>query len=105
VLFWIMRDRIGGVHGRRLRAVVWKVLFASAVMAAAVWGLSAGVHAAIHREGVARALDILFGVPAGAAIVYLLCRAMKVEELEMATRALSGPMLRRFPAVAAKLGL
>ncbi len=104
-LFWIMRNRIGGVHGRRLRAVVWKVLFASAVMAAAVWGLSAGVHAAIHREGVARALDILLGVPTGAAIVYLLCRAMKVEELEMATRALSRPMLGRFPAVAAKLGM
>ena len=24
-LFWIMRNRIGGVYGRRLRAVVWKV--------------------------------------------------------------------------------
>jgi putative peptidoglycan lipid II flippase len=104
-LFWIMRNRIGGVYGRRLRNVVWKVLLASAVMAAAVWGLSAGFHAVIPRAGVARALDILFGVPAGAAIVYLLCRALKVEELEMATRALSGPMLRRFPAVAAKLGV
>ncbi len=104
-LFWIMRKRIGGVYGRRLRDVVWKVLLASAVMAAAVWGLSAGLHAAIHRAGVARVLDILLGVPAGAAIVYLLCRAMKVEELAMVRRALGGPMLRRFPAVAAKLGM
>ena len=39
------------------------------------------------------------------AIVYLLCRAMKVEELEMAKRALGDPLLRRFPAVAAKLGM
>ena len=104
-LFWIMRQRIGGVYGRRLRDVVWKVLLASAVMAAAVWALSAGFHAAIHRASVARALDIFFGVPVGAAIVYLLCRAMRVEELEMATRALGGPLLRRFPALAAKLGV
>jgi putative peptidoglycan lipid II flippase len=104
-LFWIMRQRIGGVYGRRLRDVVWKVLLASAVMAAAVWALSAGFHAAIHRASVARALDIFIGVPVGAAIVYLLCRALQVEELAMATRALGGPILRRFPALAAKLGV
>jgi putative peptidoglycan lipid II flippase len=102
-LFWIMRQRIGGVYGRRLRDVVWKVLLASAFMAAAVWALSAGFHAAIHRASVARALDIFIGVPVGAAIVYLLCRALQVEELAMATRALGGPILRRFPALAAKL--
>jgi hypothetical protein len=98
-----MRQRIGGVYGRRLRDVVWKVLLASAFMAAAVWALSAGFHAAIHRASVARALDIFIGVPVGAAIVYLLCRALQVEELAMATRALGGPILRRFPALAAKL--
>ena len=103
-LFWVMRNRIGGVYGRRLRDVVWKVLLASAAMAAVVWGMSAAFHALVPRAGLARGLDILFGVPAGAAIVYLLCRAMRVEELEMATRALAGPLLRRFPAVAARIG-
>jgi len=103
-LFWIMRNRIGGVYGRRLRDVVWKVLLASAAMAAVIWGLSSAFHTLAPRAGVARGLDILFGVPAGVAIVYVLCRAMRVEELEMATRALAGPLLRRFPAMAAKIG-
>jgi hypothetical protein len=55
--------------------------------------------------GVARLCDIGIGVPAGAAVIYVLCRLMRVEELAMATRALGEPILRRFPALAAKLGV
>jgi putative peptidoglycan lipid II flippase len=102
VLYSLMHGRIGGVYGRRLRGVIWKVSFASAVMAVAVYGLSLLFHAIAPRVGVARMLDIGLGVPAGAAIVYFLCRYLGVEELEMATRALLGPLARRIPAVPAE---
>jgi putative peptidoglycan lipid II flippase len=104
-LFWFMRSRIGGVYGRRLRGVVWKVSIASAAMGLAVWGLNTGLHAAIGPTTIARLFDIGIGVPAGAAIVFALCRLMRVEELAMATRALGEPILHRFPALAAKLGV
>jgi len=104
-LFLLMRSRIGGVYGRRLRGVVWKVSVASAAMALTVWTLSRGFHALFERVGVARLCDIGIAVPAGAAVIYVLCRLMRVEELAMATRALGEPILRRFPALAAKLGV
>ena len=102
-LFSIMHHRIGGVHGRRLRSVVWKVCAASAVMGLTVWAISAGIHAGFPRRSLARVLDLLVGIPVGTAIVFMLCRFWRVEELEMATRALGGPILRRFPALTAKL--
>lgn len=104
-LFWFMRSRIGGVYGRRLRGVVWKVSIASAAMGLAVWGLNTGFHELFARATIARLFDIGVGVPAGAAVVYALCRLLRVEELTMATRALGEPILRRFPALAAKLGV
>jgi putative peptidoglycan lipid II flippase len=105
VLYSFMHSRIAGVYGRRLRSVVWKVSVASLAMALAVWALSQGFHAIFHRVGVARLFDIGVAIPAGAAVVFALCRLLRVEELEMATRALGGPILHRFPALAAKLGV
>ncbi len=104
-LYLLMHGRIGGVYGRRLRGVVWKVSVASVVMGVTIWALSRGFHAVFARVGVARLCDIGIGVPAGAAVIYTLCRLLRVEELTMATRALGEPILRRFPALAAKLGV
>lgn len=104
-LYSSMHGRIAGVYGRRLRSVVWKVSVASAVMGLAVWAMSRGFHALFQHLAVARLFDIGVAIPVGAVIVYTLCRFLRVEELEMATRALGGPILHRFPALAAKLGL
>lgn len=103
-LYFLMHGRIGGVYGRRLRGVMWKVGVASLAMALTVWVLSRGFHALFQRVGVARLFDIGVAIPVGAAVVFVLCRMLRVEELAMATRALGGPILHRFPALAAKLG-
>jgi len=104
-LYAAMHGRIAGVYGRRLRSVVWKVSAASAAMGLVVWALSQGFHTAFQRVGVARLLDVGIAIPVGAAVVYALCRLLRVEELEMATRALGGPLLDRFPALAARIGM
>ncbi len=96
VLFWMMMRRIGGVHGRRLRSVVIKVAAGSFLMALAVLA----VHQLVQMGAPSRAwlhlADVAITIPIGAAVAWWSCRWMKVEELEMATRALAGPLLRRF---------
>ena len=95
VLFWVMRARIGGVHGRRLRETVVKVSVASLLMASAVWVSSTFMAHMLGTHPVARLADLAVSIPLGVAVLYFACRQLKVEELEMATRALAGPMLRR----------
>ncbi len=99
VLFVILRNRIGGIHGRALFATFLKVLAASAAMGVAVYlssgfiGLSLGVGAR------ARIVDLLLSVPLGVAVFYVLCRLFQVAELDLALRAAAGPARRHEPKV------
>jgi putative peptidoglycan lipid II flippase len=95
VLFWLMKRRIGGIHGRRLRAAIVKVAAGSFLMAITVLVVHWAVGLAITGRTMRYFADLLVTIPAGIATVWLSCRWMKVEELEMATRALGGPILRR----------
>jgi len=104
VLFWLMKVRIGGVYGRRLRSVILKVTLASAVMGAAVWGSSRFIQSLAGIAPMARLIDLAITIPLGIAILYLVCRALRVEELAMAVNAVGGPIARRFSALNAKLG-
>jgi len=104
VLFQVLKVRIGGIHGRRLRTVIGKVSVASTVMGLAVWLSSKAIAALLGPGAVARLLDLAITIPMGVAVLYYTCRALRVEELEMATRALGGPILRRFSSLNAKIG-
>ncbi len=104
VLFWVMKGRIGGVYGRRLRGVVLKVTLASAVMGAAVWGSSTLLQSALGVGTLGRLVDLAVTIPLGIAVLYFISRALRVEELEMAVNAVGGPILRRFSSLNAKLG-
>jgi len=103
VLFQVLKVRIGGIHGRRLRAVIGKVSVASAVMGGAVWLSSQGITSLLGPGTMARLADLAVSIPVGVAVLYFMCRALRVEELEMATRALGGPILKRFSALNAKI--
>ncbi|MBE7544104.1 MAG: murein biosynthesis integral membrane protein MurJ [Bryobacteraceae bacterium] len=103
VLFWLMKVRIGGVYGRRLRSVILKVTLASAVMGAAVWGSSRFIQSLAGIAPMARLIDLAITIPLGIAILYFVCRALRVEELAMAVNAVGGPIARRFSALNAKL--
>lgn len=104
VLFWLMKVRIGGVYGRRLRSVILKVTLASAVMGAAVWGSSHFIQSLAGIAPMTRLIDLAITIPLGIAILYFVCRALRVEELSMAVNAVGGPIARRFSALNAKLG-
>jgi putative peptidoglycan lipid II flippase len=91
-LLWILRQRIGGIHGRAMMKSVIEILFASAVMGAAVWLSSHAVALWLGMSRLARLADLAVSIPLGAAAYYAVCRMVRVPELEMAAAALIAPL-------------
>lgn len=104
VLFWMLKVKIGGVYGRRLRGVILKVTLASGVMGAVVWGSSQLWQRWLGTAPVGRLVELGVTIPLGVVVLYLVSRALRVEELSMAVTAVGGPIARRLSALNAKLG-
>ena len=94
-LFAILRGRIGGIYGRALADSIGRITVASAVMGGAVWLSSHGVEIWLGVGRFARLVDLLISIPFGLIVFYGACRVLRVPELDLATRALAGPILRR----------
>jgi putative peptidoglycan lipid II flippase len=94
-LFAILRKRIGGINGRALLNSIWKITLGSAVMGGAVWASSHGVQQWLGVSKLARLVDLAISIPFGLVIFYGACRLLRVSELDLATRALAGPIMRR----------
>jgi putative peptidoglycan lipid II flippase len=93
-LFWLMRDRIGGIYGVRLCTSTLKICLASAVMGGAVLLSSRSLEAWLGESRLARVADLAVSIPLGAAVFWGVCRAVKVRELESAVRAVIVPVAR-----------
>jgi putative peptidoglycan lipid II flippase len=93
-LFWILRNRIGGIEGRALLASTIKICAASLAMGAVVLASDHAIIAWLGSSKPACLADVLLSALAGLLVFYALCRAMKVPELEAAGRALN---LKRWP--------
>jgi putative peptidoglycan lipid II flippase len=96
-LFLVMRNRIGGLYGRRLWRSFVRIALASAIMGAVVWVSSTGLQAVLGHSKIARLTDLAVSIVAGLAVLYFACRALRVPELEAAISALAGPLRRRIP--------
>jgi len=94
-LFAILRKRIGGVYGRNLASSVWRITVASAVMGGAVWLSSRGIQNWLGVARLGRVVDLAISIPVGIVVFYGACRVLRVSELDLAARALTGPVLRR----------
>jgi putative peptidoglycan lipid II flippase len=94
-LFAILRARIGGIYGRNLASSIWRITVASAVMGGAVWLSSHGIQSWIGISRLGRLADLAVSIPVGLLVFYGGCRLLRVSELDLATRALAGPILRR----------
>ncbi len=90
-LFWILRGRIGGIHGRALLTSVIQIALASAAMGVVVVLISHEIQAWLGAGRVARLIDLAVSIPVGAAAFYGVCKALRVAELEMAGQALVSP--------------
>ncbi len=96
LLFEILRRRIGGVYGRELAGGIGKVLVASLVMAGATALSSRGMERWLGVSQLARLADLAVSIPLGLLIFYGMCRGLGVHEVDMAIRAFTGPISRRF---------
>ena len=96
ILFTVLRKRIDGIYGRALIRTVTQVSIASAAMGAVVWSTSRFVEAHLGLTRSAHILTLIVSIPAGVAVYYYLCRAMKVDELDLAVRSITGGLMRRF---------
>lgn len=94
-LFEVMRRRIGGVNGRALWASFAKIVAASAVMGAVCFAASRTLGGWLGTARLARVADAGLSVLLGVAVFYLLCRWMRVRELDAAVTALAGPWKSR----------
>jgi len=96
LLFEILRRRIGGVYGRELAGGIGKVLLASLVMAGATALSSHEMERWLGVSQLARLADLAVSIPLGLLIFYGMCRALGVHEVDMAIRAFTRPVSRRF---------
>ena len=91
-LFWMMKRKLGGIYGRRLTWSVLKIAMASAFMGANCWLSSTAVRYVLGESSAARMADLTLSVPLGLAVLYGMCRFLRVQELDAAQEA----VIRRF---------
>jgi putative peptidoglycan lipid II flippase len=96
VLLILMQRRIHGVHGAALWDSVWKILAATAVMSAAIFASSRGIHAWLGDHVRVHLLDVLISIPLGVIVFYGASRVLRIAELDAARRAIAGPLARRW---------
>ncbi|MGQ9635034.1 MAG: murein biosynthesis integral membrane protein MurJ [Bryobacteraceae bacterium] len=93
-LFWLLRNRLRGIHGRALASSVARISAAAGVMGLLLIPAESWLESWLGVARWGRLLSLSISVPAGAAVFYQCCRWMRVSELEMARRALLGPLGR-----------
>jgi putative peptidoglycan lipid II flippase len=93
-LFWLLRERLGGIHGRALLASTLKIAVAALVMGAAVLLCRNAIQDWLGVTRFARLVELALSIPLGVAVFGGLCSLFRVAELETATRALIAPIAR-----------
>lgn len=102
-LLIVMRNRIGGIHGRNLWRSFLQVSAAASVMGAVVWGSSYAVRSVMGIGKLARLTDLAVSIPIGLVVLFVVCRLLRVPELDMALRAFAKPLGRVFPGLRARI--
>jgi putative peptidoglycan lipid II flippase len=88
VQFILMRNRIGGVHGRSLAASLTRIVTAAAAMGLSVYWLNQWMEGAMGTTRLASLASIALCIPLGFAVYYGLCRVLAVPELSIASTAI-----------------
>jgi peptidoglycan biosynthesis protein MviN/MurJ (putative lipid II flippase) len=93
-LILLLRRRIGGFDVRGISSMFLRMVLATCVGSAAAWGVSLAVSASVH--GLAGAIAaVVSGLIVGGGIILVLGKALRVDELSVATKALARAIGRR----------
>jgi putative peptidoglycan lipid II flippase len=96
VQFIMLRNRIGGIHGRALLAQCGRVVAASLAMAVVVWLSSRGMRTYLGVSQLARLADLAVSLPLGLAVYYAGAKALGLHEIDAVLRSFLNPLRRRF---------
>jgi putative peptidoglycan lipid II flippase len=94
LLYFLMQKRINGIEGRKTAAAITKIILASAVMALVCWVVSQGVYRFAGDNRIARIINVIASVSAGAGVFYIAAYWLGVEELKSAVSAIGGRFKR-----------
>ncbi len=94
-LLTLIRGRIGGVRGRQLLVAVLKICVASAIMGAACYALVHATSSALGGIKLRRIVNLITGIPLGAAVWFVAASALRIPELGEARDLVSS---RLFPS-------
>lgn len=92
LLYFTIQRRIKGIEGRRTAGTVIKILIASAAMSFVCWAITNGLSSYLGERFIARVINVMVSVAAGAGVFYLIAYLLGVEELKSAV----GAVTRRF---------
>lgn len=95
-LFFVLRGRIGGIHGRQLLQSTARIAAASLLMGLVVLASSRFVTARLGTKLTGHLADLAISIPLGLLVFWLGCRLLRVAELDLAMRSIAGPLQRRF---------
>jgi putative peptidoglycan lipid II flippase len=93
-LFWFMRAKTNGLQGRRLANSLVRIAAATAGMGAACWAVSEGLISTLGVGFWGRLATVSVSVAVGVGVLYALCIALRVPELEAAKRAVLSRVIR-----------
>ncbi|MCC6537137.1 MAG: murein biosynthesis integral membrane protein MurJ [Bryobacterales bacterium] len=98
-LLWLLRQRVGSIHGRELASTTGRALLAALGMGAALTLLVTGLERLLGNSLGASAVRTAVCIPAGALVFYFVCRALRVAELPLAVSGLLAPLQRWVPGL------
>ena len=98
-LFWILRNRVGGIHGRELFSSTSRIAVAAMGMGMALTLIVLSLERAMGFTFWASAVRTAVCVPVGAAVFYWACRALHVAELDLAVSGILAPLQRWVPGL------
>ncbi len=102
-LFWILRNRVGGIHGRELFSSASRIGLAALGMGSVLTLLVLLLEQAMGHSFWASVVRTGVCVPAGAGVFYVACRALRVAELDLAVSGIPAPFQRWVPGVRGKV--
>jgi putative peptidoglycan lipid II flippase len=102
-LFWILRGRVGGIHGRELFSSTARIALASLGMGLVLSLVVIGLERAIGYSFWASLIRTGLCIPLGAAVFYAACRALRVAELDLAVSGVLAPLQRWVPGLRARV--
>jgi putative peptidoglycan lipid II flippase len=96
LLALLMRRRLGRLEGRKLGRTILLVGTASGVMASAAWVMSELATVLPVNGFPLHCVQVVASLASAAIVFYLVCRSLKIKELDDAVNAIGGRYLRRF---------